>query len=106
MDVTVGQWAQRLENGVAETVARRRTAVRRKPRPAVAPAVSQIAARKQAPADDEPGDGRPLWRLRKEQWAATASAVRDADTRRAQLPEGDAPSEGPALPLEPVRITA
>ncbi|MCL3998186.1 hypothetical protein [Streptomyces lavenduligriseus] len=99
VDVTVKKWQECLEDGHAETGHRRRTTVRRKPKVAVAPAVSQIAAQRQAPADDERGNGRPLWRLRKEQWAATASAVRDADTRRAELPAGDAPLGAPPVPL-------
>ncbi|MET9986188.1 hypothetical protein [Streptomyces rochei] len=98
VDVTVRKWEERLTDGHAETVHRRRTTVRRKPKVAVAPAVSQIAAQKQTPTADESGDGRPLWRLRKEQWAATESAVRDADTRRAQLPAGDAPLGAPPVP--------
>ncbi|MGV9290969.1 hypothetical protein [Streptomyces sp. NPDC003719] len=98
VDVTVRKWQERLEDGRAETGHRRRTTVRRKPKAAVAPAVSQIAAQKQ-PADAEPGDGRPLWLLRKKQWASTESAVRDADTRRAELPAGDAPLGAPPVPL-------
>ncbi|MFE7514767.1 hypothetical protein ACFU8I_26590 [Streptomyces sp. NPDC057540] len=100
VDVTVRKWAERLEDGHAETGHRRKTTVRRKPKVAVAPAVSQIAAQKQAPAGDERGNGRPLWRLRKEQWAATEPAVRDADTRRAQLPAGAAPLGAPPVPLK------
>ncbi|MEU7088042.1 hypothetical protein [Streptomyces achromogenes] len=100
VDVTVKTWQERLTDGNSETVHRRRTTVRRKPKVAVAPAVSQIAAQRQALADDERGNGRPLWRLRKEQWAATASAVRDADTRRAQLPAGAAPLGAPPVPLK------
>ncbi|MET8724117.1 hypothetical protein [Streptomyces misionensis] len=100
VDVTVRQWEERLTDGQSETVHRRRTTVRRKPKIAVAPAVSQIAAQKQTPAADEPGDNRPLWLLRKEQWAATETAVRDADTRRAQLPHGDAPLGAPPVPLK------
>ncbi|MET9734522.1 hypothetical protein ABZZ79_28950 [Streptomyces sp. NPDC006458] len=103
VDVSVKKWQERLEDGHAETGHRRRTTVRRKPKVAVAPAVSQIAAQKQAPADDQRGNGRPLWRLRKEQWAATESAVRDADTRRAQLPAGAAPLGAPPVPLKPLR---
>jgi hypothetical protein len=105
VDVTVRKWEERLTDGHAETVHRRRTTVRRKPKVAVAPAVSQIAAQKQkqTPTADEPGDGRPLWRLRKEQWAATESAVRDADTRRAQLPAGDAPLGAAPVPLKTLR---
>ncbi|WP_432154740.1 hypothetical protein [Streptomyces tricolor] len=100
VDVTVRKWEERLTDGNSETVHRRRTTVRRKPKVAVAPAVSQIAAQKQTSADDEPGDGRPLWLLREMKWASTESAVRDADTRRAQLPAGDAPLGAPPVPLE------
>lgn len=103
VNVTVKKWQERLEDGHAETGHRRSTTVLRKPKVAPAPAVSQIAAQKQAPADDEPGDGRPLWLLRKEQWASTASAVRDTDTLRAQLPAGDAPLESPPVPEETLR---
>ncbi|QNT98389.1 hypothetical protein HEP81_08161 (plasmid) [Streptomyces griseofuscus] len=108
VDVTVRQWEERLTDGNSQTVHRRRTTVRRKPKVAVAPAISQIAAQ-QKPAADEPGDGRPLWLLRKEQWAATESAVRDADTRRAQLPAGAAPLGAPPVPrttLHPERRTS
>ncbi|MFZ4184522.1 hypothetical protein ACOZCG_25925 [Streptomyces pseudogriseolus] len=99
VDVTARKWEERLTDGNSETVHRRRTTVRRKPKVAVAPAVSQIAAQKQTSAADEPGDGRPLWLLRKEQWAATESSIRDADTRRAQLPAGAAPLGAPPVPL-------
>ncbi|MFE1383458.1 hypothetical protein ACFW6S_31365 [Streptomyces sp. NPDC058740] len=100
VDVTARKWAEHLEDGHAETGHRRRTTVRRKPKVAVAPAVSQIAAQRQAPAGDERGNGRPLWRLRKEQWEGTEPAVRDADTRRAQLPAGAAPLGAPPVPLK------
>ncbi|MEU3038126.1 hypothetical protein [Streptomyces griseoaurantiacus] len=99
VDVTVRKWQERLEDGHAETGHRRRTTVLRKPKTAVAPAVSQIAAQKHPSAGDEPGDGRPLWLLREMKWASTESAVRDADTRRAQLPVGDAPLGAPPVPL-------
>ncbi|MFJ4569036.1 hypothetical protein ACIP4U_36370 [Streptomyces caelestis] len=100
VNVTAKKWEERLTDGNSETVHRRRTTVRRKPKVAVAPAVSQIAAQKQMPTDDEPGNDRPLWLLRKEQWAATEPAVRDADTRRAQLPDGAAPLGAPPVPLK------
>ncbi|MEU3050117.1 hypothetical protein ABZ705_27020 [Streptomyces sp. NPDC006984] len=103
VDVTARKWAERLEDGHAETGHHRRTTVQRKPTVAVAPAVSQIAAQKQAPAGDERGNDRPLWRLRKEQWAATEPAVRDADTRRAQLPAGAAQDAAPRAPRELIR---
>ncbi|WP_432029874.1 hypothetical protein [Streptomyces sp. 1222.5] len=99
VDVTVKKWQQSLEDGHAETGHRRRTTVRRKPKLAPAPAVTQIASQRQAPAGDERGNGRSSWRLRMDQWAATESAVRDTDTRRAQLPEGDAPLGAPPVPL-------
>ncbi|MCX2927920.1 hypothetical protein [Streptomyces sp. NEAU-W12] len=100
VNVTARKWEERLTDGNSETVHRRRTTVRRKPKVAVAPAVSQIAAQKQTPADDERSNDRPLWLLRKEQWAATESAVRDADTRRAELPAGAAPLGAPPVPLK------
>ncbi|WP_237514833.1 MULTISPECIES: hypothetical protein [unclassified Streptomyces] len=99
VDVTVKKWQERLEDGHAETGHRRKTTVLRKPKTAVVPAVSQIAARKQTPTDDERGDGRPLWLLREMKWASTESAVRDADTRRADLPDGDRPLGAPPVPL-------
>ncbi|MEV0604537.1 hypothetical protein AB0I82_35295 [Streptomyces sp. NPDC050315] len=102
VNVTVKKWQERLEDGGAETASRRRTTVLRKPKVQAAPAVSQIAARKQALVK-EPGDGRPLWLLREMKWASTESAVRDADTRRAQLPEGDAPLGAPPVPLKTLR---
>ncbi|MFJ9634769.1 hypothetical protein ACIRU8_44485 [Streptomyces sp. NPDC101175] len=100
VDVTVKKWQERLEDGHAETGHRRKTTVLRKPKTAVAPAVSQIAAQKQAPADDEPGDGRPMWLLREMKWASTESAVRDTDTRRAELPASDEPLGAPPVPLK------
>jgi hypothetical protein len=98
VDVQVKKWQERLEDGHAETGHRRKTTVRRKPKMQPAPAVTQIAARKQT-TGDEPDNGRPLWLLRKEQWASTEPAVRDADARRAQLPAGDAPLGAPPVPL-------
>ncbi|MFG2885693.1 hypothetical protein ACGFYV_25945 [Streptomyces sp. NPDC048297] len=103
VNVTVKKWQERLEDGHAETGHRRPTNVLRKPKIAPAPAVSQIAAQKQAvTTDDEPGDGRPLWLLREMKWASTESAVRDTDTRRAELPDGDAPLGAPPVPLKPL----
>jgi hypothetical protein len=100
VDITVKKWQECLEEGRSETGHRRPTTVLRKPKVAPAPAVSQIAVQKQTPADDEPGDGRPLWLLREMKWASTESAVRDADTRRAQLPAGDRPLGAPPVPLK------
>ncbi|MFD5516351.1 hypothetical protein [Streptomyces sp. NPDC127066] len=100
IDVTVKKWQQRLEDGHAQTGHRCPTTVLRKPTVVPASAVSQIAAQKQTPAADEPGDGRPLWLLRKLRWASTESAVRDTDARRAQLPDGEAPLGAPPVPLK------
>ncbi len=98
VDVRVTTWEKRMVDGHAETAHRRRTTVRRKPKVAPPLAVSQIAAQ-QAPPAAEPGNDQPLWMLRREQWASTESAVRDADVRRAQLPDGDAPLGAPPVPL-------
>ncbi|CAM5558275.1 hypothetical protein SPURM210S_03811 [Streptomyces purpurascens] len=40
---------------------------------------------------------------RTSEWAAVLPAVQEADTRREQLPAGDAPTEGPSVPLKPLR---
>ncbi|WP_309031304.1 hypothetical protein [Streptomyces alfalfae] len=96
VDVTVKKWQERLEDGHAATGHRRKTTVRRKPKVAPALAVSQIAAR--VPASED--GGRLPGLVRKEQWAATEKRVRDADTRRAQLPDGDAPLGAPPVPLK------
>ncbi|MEU6593241.1 hypothetical protein ABZ923_29130 [Streptomyces sp. NPDC046881] len=149
VDIEFEVWQKRLEDGSAETAARRRTTVRRKPTVAAAPSVAHMvvqdldakgalrlyrahaeqctvcqesghahcaegsplarlylyklrnapvaAARKE---EEEPGDGRALWLLREMKWASTESAVREADTRRAELPDGDAPLGAPPVPLK------
>ncbi|MET8788191.1 hypothetical protein [Streptomyces sp. NPDC004589] len=102
VDVAFEKWQERLKDGGAETASRRPTNVLRKPKVAPAPAVSQIAAQKQRTTDDEPGDGRPLWLLRELKWESTERAVRVTDTRRAQLPAGDAPLGAPLVPLKPI----
>ena len=99
VDMTVKKWQERLEEGHSETGHRRPTTVLRKPKVAPAPAVSQIAAHKQTTTGDDSCDGRPLWLLREMKWASTESAVRDTDTRRAQLPAGAAPLGAPPVPL-------
>jgi hypothetical protein len=100
LDVAVKTWQERLEEGRSETIHRRPTTVLRKPKVAPAPAVTQIAAQKQTATDGDSGDGRPLWLLREMKWASTESAVRDTDTRRAQLPKGDTPLGAPPVPLK------
>jgi len=104
IDVEAERWHRRLEEGVSETDGRRSNRVTRKPKIAPAPAVSQIATQKQtATTEDEPGDGRPLWLLREMKWASTETAVRETDTRRAQRPAGDAPLDGPTVPITTLR---
>ncbi|MEU1516273.1 hypothetical protein ABZ490_29745 [Streptomyces sp. NPDC005811] len=59
-------------------------------------APGRAAAQQEA---EEPGDGRALWLLREMKWASTETAVHETDTRRAQLPAGDAPLGSPLVPL-------
>ncbi|MBO8189208.1 hypothetical protein [Streptomyces spirodelae] len=101
-DLTLPEWWQARADAAREAANRRPSRVTRKPRTAPAPAVAQIATRK---TRSEPDDGRPMWLVREMGWASTSAAVRDTDTRRAQLPAGETPTEGPQIPLEPVRIT-
>ncbi|MFE3770838.1 hypothetical protein [Streptomyces sp. NPDC059122] len=98
IDVEADRWQRRLEEGVSETNGRRSNRVTRKPKTAPAPVISQIAAQMQTTTEDE-GDGRTLWLVREMGWASTAAAVRDTDIRRAQRPAGDAPLDGPPVPL-------
>jgi hypothetical protein len=100
VDVTVRKWQDLLTDGNSETVHRRPTTVLRKPKATPAPAVVQIASQKKGPADDKACDGPPPWLLREMKWASTEAAVRDTDTRRAQLPEGDVPLGAPPVPLK------
>lgn len=46
----------------------------------------------------------PVKRAR--EWAAVLPSMRAADARRTQVPDGDAPTDGPGVPVEPLRITA
>ncbi|MFJ3658310.1 hypothetical protein ACIPPR_34020 [Streptomyces nigra] len=103
IDVQVKKWEESMVDGQAETAHRRRTTVRRKPKVAVTPAVSQLAANKQTVAGSESGDGRPSWLVREMQWASTAPAVRETDTRRTQRPAGDEPLGAPPVPLKTLR---
>ncbi|MFB7049672.1 hypothetical protein ACFCX7_26465 [Streptomyces microflavus] len=96
VNVTVKKWQERLEDGNSETVHRRKTTVLRKPKVVLAPAVSQIATQRETTTDC----GRPLWLLRELMWESTASAVRDADARRAQLPNGEVPLGAPPVPTK------
>ncbi|MFJ5680260.1 hypothetical protein [Streptomyces sp. NPDC093097] len=100
-DLTLPEWHQTLADAHKDTLSRRPTNVLRKPKVQPAPAVSQIASQQQA---DDDGDGRTLWLVREMGWASTQRAVRDTDARRMQRPDGQAPAEGPVLPLEPADL--
>ncbi|MFD3931730.1 hypothetical protein [Streptomyces sp. NPDC058614] len=103
LDLTIAEWRELLADAIKETSSRRPTTVLRKPKVAPTPAVSQIATQKQTTAEEEPGDGRAPWLLREMKWASTATAVNEADTRRAQWPAGGAPLEGTPVPLTTLR---
>ncbi|MFI6254477.1 hypothetical protein, partial [Streptomyces sp. NPDC051016] len=99
IDIDVRRWQARQDRLLRDAMPqenRRSARQHYKPIPAPAPAVAQIAA-KSTPA--EPGDGRALWLLREMKWASTATAVRETDSRRGQLPAGDAPLGSPRVPL-------
>ncbi|MEU8718291.1 hypothetical protein [Streptomyces sp. NPDC048663] len=95
-------WQDRLLRDAMPQENRRSARQHYKPIPAPAPAVVQIAAKS---TTEEPGDGRPLWLLREMKWASTATAVHETDTRRAQLPAGDAPLGSPLVPLTTLHPT-
>ncbi|MEU6357016.1 hypothetical protein ABZ896_48260 [Streptomyces sp. NPDC047072] len=99
IDIDVRRWQARQNRLLRDAMpqeTRRSARQHYKPIPAPAPAVAQIAAKS---TTAEPGDGRALWLLREMKWASTATAVHETDTRRAQLPAGDAPLGSPLVPL-------
>ncbi|KUN58423.1 hypothetical protein [Streptomyces griseorubiginosus] len=99
IDIDVRRWQARQDRLLRDAMPqeiRRSARQHYKPIPAPAPALVQIAAKS---STAEPADSRPLWLLREMKWASTASAVSETDTRRAQLPSGDAPLGSPAVPL-------
>ncbi|MER5974594.1 hypothetical protein ABT112_33660 [Streptomyces sp. NPDC002055] len=67
-------------------------------------AASAQFAREQRQRQERQAERRPASRAR--EWRATAAAVRKADTRRAQVPAGDAPTEGTEVPLAPQDVEA
>lgn len=83
MDLTVQQWEQRLAEGTAAVAPRRATQVSPKPS---APAVRQPAGERACA------------------WADVLVAVKRTDAERERRPQGAAPEQGPALPLEPLRV--
>ena len=99
IDIDVRRWQARQDRLLRDAMPqenRRSARQHYKPILAPAPALVQIAAKS---STAESGDGRPLWLLREMKWASTAAAVSETDTRRAQLPSGDAPLGSPAVPL-------
>jgi hypothetical protein len=48
---------------------------------------------------------RQFPRRRAAEWAAVIPAVKRADDQRARLPEGDAPTPGPSVPEQTLRVT-
>ncbi|MGW1270084.1 hypothetical protein [Streptomyces sp. NPDC002491] len=92
LDQDTAQWGERLLAVDSTATGRRSARQHHKPQPATARAITHIATGRQ-PA------GRGLWILREMAWASTDVDVRDTDRRRA-VPDGDAPTEAPAVPLE------
>ncbi|MFJ6393928.1 hypothetical protein ACIQJT_40855 [Streptomyces sp. NPDC091972] len=67
-------------------------------------ALTQEPARREARREQERQARKQVVpAVRKAQWA---SAARDADTRRTELPAGDAPAEGRGVPLLPQNVKA
>jgi len=64
-------------------------------------AVREFFARERARFDREYAKAAPA--KRRSEWAAVFPAVRAADARRAQRPAGDAPTQGPSVPLTTLR---
>ncbi|MFC8294867.1 hypothetical protein ACFUJ0_10485 [Streptomyces sp. NPDC057242] len=98
IDVDIDTWRLKTAETASTVASRRPNRVTRKPRTAVAPAVSQIAALRQTPAAKP--TRTPSWKLRKTQWEKTAPAVRRTDARRAEQPAGAAPLGAPPVPTK------
>ncbi|MFC9622054.1 hypothetical protein ACFTXM_19365 [Streptomyces sp. NPDC056930] len=87
VDVTVKKWQERLEDGHAETGHRQSTTVLPK---AFSPQTDRTL---RARAERTP-TGRVA------DWNAVLPRVADADKNRLMVPAGDAPTGGPAVPLD------
>ncbi|MFB6865104.1 hypothetical protein ACFCZQ_09975 [Streptomyces virginiae] len=86
VDVAYETWEQRLQDGGAETAARRPTTVLPK---AFSPRTDRtLRARAERTAAGRVAD-----------WNAVLGRVGDVDAARKRLPAGDAPLDGPPLPL-------
>ncbi|MFE9481212.1 hypothetical protein ACFYNM_21725 [Streptomyces spororaveus] len=86
VDVAYETWQERLQDGGAETAARRPTTVLPK---AFSPRTDQTL---RARAERTPA-GRVA------DWNAVLPKVADVDVARRQVPAGDAPLDGPSVPL-------
>ncbi|MFF1560990.1 hypothetical protein [Streptomyces sp. NPDC058279] len=86
VDVAYEKWQQRLQDGGAETAARRPTTVLPKP---FSPRTDQTL---RARAERTPA-GRVA------DWNAVLPQAADVDATRRQVPAGDAPLDGPEVPL-------
>jgi hypothetical protein len=96
LDISVDQWGENMLTADRTATGRRPARQHHKPQTAPARAVAHIATQRQPV-------GRGLWILREMAWASAALDARETDTRRAQRPAGDAPTDGPAVPLEKLR---
>jgi hypothetical protein len=91
LDLTLGEWNRKLGEAHKETLSRRPTAVLRKPKAAVTPAVTQMPT----PPVDEAAERKARRQFparRAKEWAAARAAVTDADDQRHQV-VADTPAE-------------
>ncbi|MFE1928468.1 hypothetical protein ACFW91_38705 [Streptomyces asoensis] len=95
LDQDVSQWGEAMLAADSTATGRRSARQHHKPRPAPARAIAHIASQRQP-------DGRSPWILREMAWASAALEARHTDARRVP-PTGDAPTDGPAVPLTTLR---
>lgn len=86
-DMTMPEWRQALADAVTEVSSRRATVVLPK-------AFSQQTDRTLRARAERTPAGRVA------DWNAVLPRAADADTKRRTIPTGDAPTEGPSVPLE------
>jgi hypothetical protein len=87
-DMTIPQWRQALTDAATETSSRQATTVLPK---AFSPQTDRTLRAR--------AERTPAGRLA--DWTAVLPRVADADKNRCEIPAGDAPTEGPAVPLAP-----
>ncbi|MEU2564842.1 hypothetical protein ABZ626_36755 [Streptomyces longispororuber] len=92
-DMTIPEWRQALTDAVKETSSRQATVVLPKP---FSPQTDRTL---RARAERTPA-------ARLADWNAVLPRVADADKNRRAIPAGDAPTEGPAVPLAPQDVAA